>query len=63
LRFRVRVSLVVALLASFGCQPGAGDEAANKKSFARPGEDEMKAAMTKALQKPGAARVKGMPKP
>jgi hypothetical protein len=55
--------LVVPLLASFGCQRGAGDQAESKPSMARPGEDQMKEAMLKGLQKPGAAHVKGMPRP
>ena len=62
MRLRPRVLLVAILLAPSGCQPGAGDQAATKPALARPGEDEMKEAMTKALQKKGAARVKGMPK-
>ncbi len=55
--------LITILLAPFGCgSGGAGDQAATKPSLARPGEDQMKEAMQKALQKKGAARVKGMPK-
>ena len=64
MRIPPRVLLVVPLLALPGCgKPGAGDQAETKPSLARPGEDEMKEAMLKAKQKPGAARVKGMPKP
>jgi hypothetical protein len=55
--------LVVPLLASPGCGPSAGAGADPKPSLARPGEDQMKEAMMKGLEKKGAARVKGMPRP
>ena len=61
MRRRSRVLLVVTLLASLGCKPGAGDQDATKPPPPRPGEDQMKEAMMKGLQKQGAARVKGMP--
>jgi hypothetical protein len=62
MRLRRRLVLVAALLAPPGCTPGPGDGAATKAPLARPGEDQMKEAMMKGLAKPGAARVKGMPK-
>jgi hypothetical protein len=56
-------ALASALLALPGCgKSGAGDSAETKPSLARPGEDQMKEAMLKAMKKPGAAKVKGMPK-
>lgn len=61
MHLRSRASLVVALLVSLGCRPGAADRSATEAPPPRPGEDQMKEAMMKGLQKKGAARVKGMP--
>ncbi|HEX4610955.1 MAG TPA: hypothetical protein VH092_22385 [Urbifossiella sp.] len=63
MRHTIFMAFVSALLALPGCgKSGAGDSAETKPSLARPGEDQMKEAMMKGLQKPGAARAKGMPK-
>ena len=64
MRLRSRLVLVAVLVAFLGCGPGAGEPAATTKAPPpRPGEDQMKEAMLKGLQKPGAAKVKGLPKP
>jgi hypothetical protein len=63
MRLRPRLVLVAALLASLGCGPGPRDQATTKAPPPRPGEDQMKEAMMKGLEKRGAERVKGMPKP
>jgi hypothetical protein len=63
MRLSPRLIVVAALLSFVGCGPAPGDQATIKAPPSRPGEDQMKEAMLKALQKPGAARVKGMPKP
>ena len=64
MRLTAFAALASALLALPGCgKSGAGDSAETKPSLARPGEDQMKEAMMKGLQKKGAARAPGMPKP
>ena len=63
MRLRPRLVLVAALLASLGCGPAPPDRATTKVPPPRPGEDQMKEAMQKGLEKKGAANVKGMPKP
>jgi hypothetical protein len=63
MRLRPRLVLVAALLGFLGCGPAPRDQGTTKAPPPRPGEDQMKEAMLKALQKPGAAKVKGMPKP
>jgi hypothetical protein len=64
MRLRPRLVVVAALLAFLGCGPAASDQGTTKAPPPpRPGEDQMKEAMLKALEKPGAAKVRGMPKP
>jgi len=63
MRLSPRLVVVAALLSFLGCGPAPGDQATTKTPPSRPGEDQMKEAMLKGLEKSGAARVKGMPKP
>jgi hypothetical protein len=64
MRLRCRSFLVAALVAFLGCGPAPSEPSTTKASPPpRPGEDQMKEAMLKGMQKAGAAKVQGMPKP